>query len=80
MPYDADESRMLGDLQELSKQISAVYVARDYFDAYCSMREGKAECLADIDKVTTRMDEEYKRLLSRLRIHRQKVAESGVKY
>ena len=78
MVTDFDEGRMLGELQELEDEINALTLACEYLAHYRLTDITKD--LTAISRVIIKLEQDKERLESRLRIHRQKVHESGVKY
>ena len=78
MVADLDEDRILAELQILYYEIRAITLARDYLSTYYPANPTKY--LKSIGCVLVKLQRASDRLESRLRIHRQKVEESGVKY
>ena len=78
MVADFDEGRMLGELQELEDEIKAIETV--LYHANWQRHIFNNSTLESLNRVLTKLQNDKDRLESRLRIHRQKVAESGVKY
>lgn len=75
MVYDFEEGEILGELQDLEDEINAAQYLVDRIkpdDNYIKL----SACLRLLKKL--KLEEEYKRM--RLRVHRQKVKDSGIKY
>lgn len=78
MVADFDEGRMLGELQELEDEIKAIETV--LYHANWQRHIFNTNTLESLNRVLTKLQNDKDRLESRLRIRRQKVAESGVKY
>lgn len=75
MVYDFEEGRILGELQELEDEINAVQYLVDRIkpdDSYIKL----SACLRLLEKLKREMERQQ----MRLKLHRQKVKESGIKY
>ena len=79
MPYDMDESQMLGELQDLEDEIEALATAIWYL-GFIQGDDSNKKRINILNRLFGKLEQDKERLESRLRIHRQKVAESGVKY
>lgn len=71
MPYNFDEGRILGELNDLEEEIKLLY----RLTVATKVSEDKT-----LSRTIERLKKNKERLESRLNIHRQKVKESGVKY
>ena len=79
--YDSEESRMLGELQELKDEIAAVETVIGIMESLDRPSVSSYQKhIKKLDRILYRLNQEEDRLESRLRIHRQKVTKSGVKY
>ena len=76
MPYDMDESQMLGELQDLEDDIEVLNLISTHYDSYLT----KAKILKALKRILSRLEQDKERLEMRFRIHRQKVEERGVKF
>ena len=80
MPYDMDESQMLGELQDLEDEIAVLNAIVAYKDSALALSVVKSLEIRYIERTIKRLQDMKYHQEMRLRIHRQKVEESGVKY
>lgn len=81
MVADFEEGRLLGELQNVEDEMEAICKAMDYFVIYYpKVLDGREKYLKNMDKVIGKLRSEKERLEIRLKQHRQKVKESGIKF
>ena len=80
MPYDMDEGRMLGELQDLEDEIAVLNAIVAYKDSALALSVVKSLEIRYIERTIKRLRDMKYHQEMRLRIHRHKVKESGVKY